>query len=311
MAQFLCNAGYNVASALPDGTVNYCLNKKISLGNIYTGFQYKSEVTPCNATFCDCPLYSFEDQLHKKSIGEPYTEPKYSAFIHWHVTYSCNMRCHYCIVCAGDPKQDRIDKITKPSPIKIPEMMRALENTGHIFLISFIGGEPFMVPNMNEACAALTKANHKVMFNTNMTLIKPEFFEVVDMNNVGCFHISCHLIPMERRGLIDTFIRNVNMMQYSGHKHYYITVVAEPAIFENLDHYKELFAKHDIYFKLIPMLDGGGVNGKVYPESYTDEQLELIDKDWLREYFPDKYSKDETAEIEDYTFPVLNTDKRG
>lgn len=309
---FLCNAGYNVASALPDGTVNYCLNKKIRLGNIYTGFQFKDDLTPCQASFCDCPLYSFEKRLHDKALGKEITKKTgHTAFIHWHVTYSCNMMCHYCILCIGDPKEDLINKRSKPNSIKINKMIYVLEKTGHKFLISFIGGEPFLVPNINEACAALTKEKHRVMFNTNLTLIKPDFFEMVDMNYLGCFHISCHLLPMEKRRLTQTFIKNVNMMQDTGHKNYYVTVVAEPDIFPKLDYYKDLFAKHNIYFELIPMLDGGGVNGKVYPESYTDDQLELINKEWLCDYFPDKYAKNEVADLKDYTFPILNTDKRG
>ena len=221
------------------------------------------------------------------------------------------MICHYCIVCAGDPKQDLINKRSKPKSIKIQKMIDTLDRTRHKFLISFIGGEPFLVPNMNEAAAALTKEKHTIMFNTNFTLIRPQFFELIDMKYLGGFHISCHIIPMEKRGLTKKFIENVNMMQETGHEDYYITVVAEPDVFPKLDYYKELFAKHNIYFKLIPMLDGGGVNGKVYPGAYTEEQLELIDKDWLHAYFPDKYSKNQIAEIKDYTFPVLNTDKRG
>ena len=49
----------------------------------------------------------------------------------------------------------------------------------------------------------------------------------------------------------------------------------------------EKFGKHGIKFKLIPMIDGGGVfKGKPYPQSYTPQELEIIEHDWLDEYYP-------------------------
>ena len=52
-------------------------------------------------------------------------------------------------------------------------------------------------------------------------------------------------------------------------------------------YYREFFGRHGIYFKIIPMLDGGGAfKGKSYPESYTKEELDVIERDWHAEYYP-------------------------
>jgi len=309
---FICNAGFNVASVLPDGSVNYCFNKRVSLGNMFSGFQFKNNLTECKATFCDCPLYSFEPELYKKATNQEYKERRYDAFLHWHVTYSCNLRCHYCRLIYDDKEKDNEIKRTSASPIDVSKMMDSIRKTGNIFMISFMGGEAFRVPNMDEVCEALTKDKHTVSFNTNFTLVTRSFFERINLDYLGCLHISCHIRPMQKKGLTETFIKNIEMMRDEfGHNDFYVTVVSEPWVFENLDEHREYFGKHGIELKLIPMLDGGGVAGKVYPESYTEEQLREMDKDWLKGYFPQKYKKGEVAEISEYTYPVLNNEDRG
>lgn len=283
----ICNAGYNSASVLPEGTINVCFDRRVSLGNIYRGFEFKKELVKCSFEFCDCPLWSFEKNLHAIAKGKiPPSKPAYDAFLHWHVTYSCNMFCHYCTLFPDNKERDYQEKKLPAKPINISAMMNSLEDSGKIFLISFTGGEPFLVPNIAEACAELTK-KHFVCFNTNLTVLDTKLFDKSNINHIGMLNISMQIRPMAKLNLIDKFIEKIQAIQNIGFSRYQITVVAEPALFPKLGYYRDKFEKYGIKFKLIPMIDGGGVfQGKAYPKAYTPQELELIERDWLDEYFP-------------------------
>lgn len=283
----ICNAGYNAASVLPDGTINVCFNRRDSLGNIYTGFDFKKELVKCSREFCDCPLWSFEKNLHAIAKNKPpVSPPAYDAFFHWHVAYNCNMFCHYCTLFPGDKERDFEEKNCPAKPINISAMMNTLDAAGKKFLVSFTGGEPFLVPNMAEACSELTK-KHFVCFNTNLVALDMRLFEIANLDHIGALNISMQILPMERLNFTDSFIEKIHAMRSIGFSHYHITVVAEPALFPKIKYYRDKFEKHGIKFRLIPMIDGGCVfQGKAYPESYTPQELEMIEQDWLDEYYP-------------------------
>lgn len=283
----ICNAGYNAASVLPDGTINVCFDRREPLGNIYRGFEFKKELVKCSFEFCDCPLWSFEKNLHAIAKGKsPDNPPPFDAFFHWHVTYNCNMFCHYCSLFPDNKERDFEEKKRPARPINISAMMNSLEATGKKFLISLTGGEPFLVPNMVEACAELTK-KHFVCFNTNLTVLDMKLFEIANIDHLGTLNISMQIRPMEKLNLTDKFIEKIQAMQNVGFSRYQITVVAEPALFPKIAYYRDKFGKYGIKFKLIPMIDGGDVfQGKSYPKSYTSQELQIIERDWLKEYFP-------------------------
>ena len=196
------------------------------------------------------------------------------------------MFCHYCALFSDNKERDFREKQSPAKPINISAMMNSLEASGKTFLISFTGGEPFLVPNIVEACAALSR-KHFICFNTNLTALDMGFFEVVNMDHLGMLNISMQIQPMEKLNLTDRFIEKIHAMESIGFSRYQITVVADPALFNRIKYYRDNFEKHGIKFKLIPMIDGGGVcKGKAYPESYTPEELEMIESDWLDEYFP-------------------------
>ena len=292
----------NAASVLPDGSVNVCYDRKTeTLGNIFTGFQFRDRLVDCKLVHCACPLWAFEKELHKKAKGEPCQERPYQAFLHWHVTYECQMLCNYCIVTGPDRKTDTEDKLRKSNPIDVDAVIRTLEATGKKYYVSLMGGEPFLVPNIVELVKELTRNKHYVGANTNLSAMDPRLWSEIDHSYLGNFHISLHAQPMERRRQTESFIRNYHAMVRSGFKNFYITAVAHPYLLARIDEYREFFGKEGISFKLIPMLEGGGATGgKPYPESYTPEELKLIDADWLHDYFPQKNATGEKPKIEKF-----------
>lgn len=296
----ICNAGVNAASVLPDGSVNTCYDRKDeNIGNIFTGFKFRDKLVECRKVHCACPLWNFEQALHKKAKGEPHDHRPYDAFLHWHITYQCQMMCNYCIVTGPDKLTDTRDKKRASPPVDIEAVMRTLDATEMIYYLSMMGGEPAMVPNIVELCKVLTQ-KHYVGFNTNLAALDPRFWEEVNISHLGNFHISLHIQPMERTKLTGRFIENFKAMKAAGFTKYYITAVGDPAMLARFHEYREFFAKHDIFFKVIPMIEGGGLNGKIYPASYTKEELAIIQTDWLDNYFPQKNALSEKVQIENF-----------
>ncbi|MCB0384969.1 MAG: hypothetical protein KDD43_06220 [Bdellovibrionales bacterium] len=299
--RWVCNAGINAVSILPDGSMNVCWDRKPeNLGNIYEGgFKLRNQLINCDLVHCACPLWAFEKDLHAIAKGEPATRPvPYDVFAHWHITYECQMMCEYCIVTGPDRATDTKDKKTRSKPVPIDSMLKVVDESGLKFCFSLMGGEPFLVPNVIEVCERLAERGHMIGANTNLCAVPHEFWKSVPHEQISNIHISLHIHPMQRKGITQQFIDGYKAMVDSGFDRFYITAVAHPSLFERLDEYRELFGKHGINFKLIPMLEGGGASkGKVYPESYTQEELQHIEGDWLEDYFPQKNAKKEKVDI--------------
>ncbi len=125
-----CNAGMNAASVLPDGSINVCFDRKNqNLGNIYTGFKFEKTLQPCEKVHCSCPLWAFEKDLHLKAKGERYKQKPYDVFLHYHVTYQCQMMCNYCIVTGPDKRSDTLDKLRPSKPIKLAAMKKTFDES--------------------------------------------------------------------------------------------------------------------------------------------------------------------------------------
>lgn len=52
----LCNAGYNIIFAKPNGDINICPRIPIKLGNIYEKINFRNNMVKCPNKFCTCPL---------------------------------------------------------------------------------------------------------------------------------------------------------------------------------------------------------------------------------------------------------------
>lgn len=155
-------------------------------------------------------------------------------------------------------------------PINIPALIRTLEETNKIFHISFGGSEPFLVPNIIDACIEITR-RHFISVITNLTLgnIK-EFAEKIDPKRVMCISASVHFKELERLNLLENFIDNFITCQKNG---FNITAceVAYPPFSNEVGVYKKNFGRKGITVRFDPFI--GVYDGRYYPQAYTEEEL--------------------------------------
>ena len=189
----------------------------------------------------------------------------YDAWLHWSVTDRCFLDCDYCFSKEHSGK----DEI-----IKTHKLMESLEATGKRFRISFSGGgEPFMVSNILEACQEITKL-HFISFNSNMVhkTVAP-FFSTIDPSRVLSVYASCHIKALERKGLIERFIENYKLCKERGIRIFSVAI-GHPLLVPEANKYREYFQSRGV--ELIFNTFTGVYQGKLYPESYTNEELDIL-----------------------------------
>jgi len=215
----------------------------------------------------------------------------YDAWLLWQPLQRCNFDCRYCFHY-GDPAK----KTSEIKKIDIGALMETLDKTGKTFRIHFAGkGEPFLIPNIIEVCEALTK-KHYIGFNTNLTSPKiREFADVIDPGRVVDFDASCHIRELERHNLMDTYVENFLLLKEAGFQKtrgYAVAyplkaeAVAYPPLAKEVEKYRSFFNKRGIELMFTYFM--GTYNGKEYPASYTEKELDVfcLDRERLRTIYP-------------------------
>lgn len=195
-------------------------------------------------------------------------EFNYDAWLHWGVTSRCTLNCDYCF--DFDSVAKRYGKVLK---IDIPAVIKTLNKTNKIFRISFVGGEPFLIPNMVEACVEITE-KHYISFNTNLTSARiEEFSEKINPEKVFNIHASLHIKELEKVNLLDRYINNFLSCKEKGFNIFAIEI-AHPSLLNEVEKYKEFFQRKMIDISFSHFI--GEYNGKKYPESHTNEEIGIF-----------------------------------
>jgi MoaA/NifB/PqqE/SkfB family radical SAM enzyme len=189
----------------------------------------------------------------------------YDAGILWNVSHKCNLRCEYCIsgqVMDGDAP-----------PIDIDRALKAME--GRTYAIGFVGGgEPLLVPNIVEASVAFSK-RHFLAFFTNLTSDRvKDIAAMVDPKRVIGILASVHIKELVSRNMIDRYIRNYKLLEEKG----FVLIpeaVAYPPLLQKASYYRNLFKERGI--NIVFSRFKGIHAGKLYPASYTDEEVSAFD----------------------------------
>ncbi|MFC1705559.1 hypothetical protein ACFL59_01910 [Planctomycetota bacterium] len=159
--------------------------------------------------------------------------------------------------------------------IDISRFLNTLDRTGKVFKVTFTGGgEPFLVPNLVETCVALTSAGHLVGFDTNLTSPRiTDLVERIDPGMISYIAASAHLKELERKRLLRRFLRASQLCIGKGIP-FAAREVAFPPLLSEVNRYRRAFADEGIDLTFMPYL--GPNQGKLYPESYTEEELEIF-----------------------------------
>jgi len=203
-----------------------------------------------------------------RSLLETYKLTDYPFRINWEITRVCNFSCPYCVNRQGE--SDAIQYVFNPD-----EIAEFFNRTGQQWLILITGGEPFVYPRFAEVCRELTR-NHYIQITSNLSHPDVVFFsEQVDPGKVFLISASFHATERRSEKLRNEFIERCILLKNKGFN-VLINYIAHPDTFKQLDEDIQHFT--NLGFGCFTLALRGRVNGLNYPESYTSEQWDIINK---------------------------------
>lgn len=208
----------------------------------------------------------FEEISSTKSPVEPFSikspdSLRYDIGLHWIPTLHCNFNCFYC----NEKKSSQLNHIN------IPALMQNIDNCDKTFKFTFTGGgEPFLVPNIVEACLEITKNNY-IAFTTNGISNKLKHIaQRIDPENIDFIVASLHITEIEKHDLLSRYIDNFIACRAAGIS-IKTHVVAHPSFINLLKKYKNIFDDKNILIYFTPFI--GKYDNKIYPQEYTESEL--------------------------------------
>ncbi|MBN1796958.1 MAG: radical SAM protein [Spirochaetales bacterium] len=201
-------------------------------------------------------------------VIQPEINNDYNAALHCYLSLRCNFNCDYCFIPTEVLRNDPLE------PIRTQRFLEVLHETGKTFNIIFSGGEPFIIPNLVEACAELTK-KHYISIVTNLSLTKriKDFVKAVDCKRVQYMVCSFQAHELEKRNMVNTFMENYRLLKNAGFG-IHAQIVAYPPVLKDLEKYLKLFHEKDLEVICAPFI--GRYNNRSYPGAYSNAELKLI-----------------------------------
>lgn len=200
-------------------------------------------------------------------------ELSYNMYLHWAILNECNYSCNYCNASPRKGVPDNID---------IPKVIRRLEELNTTALITFTGGEPFLVPNFVEFAHEVTK-KHYIRIDTNLSLTKSceRFLNLIDPNRVFEITFSVHILErMKRKHEMSELSILVKRFQEKGFN-IVGSYVVYPPLLGRIENDVNFFKTQGIEIR--PTLYIGKFDEKNYPLTrdactYSDNEMNLISR---------------------------------
>lgn len=185
----------------------------------------------------------------------------------WMITVQCNFKCPYCSIWKN-PSYTAIDRT---------KALENLKKTGRSWVIHFTGGEPLLVPDIVDFCKDLSQ-DFMISLDTNLSIKRrvQEFVDTINPQRVMTFHVSCHILELERLNLVSTFIENIRLLQSSGIERITVVYVLYPPLINRFENDYQKFLDSGIRLNATPF--SGEYGGKSYPQSYDDRSRNLLEQ---------------------------------
>ncbi|MEZ5832072.1 MAG: radical SAM protein [Dongiaceae bacterium] len=185
----------------------------------------------------------------------------------WFLFSTCNYRCDYCFLPA-EALGAKVEVAATPA-----EWRAAFDRTGKTWLLHITGGEPSHYPGFVELCETLTQ-RHFISLNSNLTgAAMLDFAARIDPARVSFINAGLHPAERARRNGFDLFLRHAEALLKRGFP-LMATVVATPEVLHGFDAIAARLSP--IGLLPFPKMMQGRQDGRLYPDSYTEEERALF-----------------------------------
>lgn len=185
------------------------------------------------------------------------------------LTNRCNFNCRYCF--------DRITKIFQQykKAMGTDDLVRFIDSFKMSKVVRITGGEPFLYPGFIDLCSRLSE-NNMIDISTNLSHKSVyKFAEKISAEYVKNIQVTAHMEELEKYKLLDEFIHKINLLKEMGFS-VIVYYLAHPKLLKRFQKDSDLFRKHEI--NLTMKVFRGRYLGRLYPNSYSDAQQDLIRK---------------------------------
>ncbi|HOY38234.1 MAG TPA: radical SAM protein [Bacteroidales bacterium] len=186
----------------------------------------------------------------------------------WQINNLCNFNCPYCGHYVNDDPY-----VYKYSPEHISS---CFDKDGFTWHIIITGGEPFLHKNIIPVCKLLTR-KHYISLNTNLSQANVyEFADTIDPSQVLVINASVHFSVRKERNIFDDYIKKFLYLQQKGFNVVgsYVVYPASIDAFESDIEWLHAQGMKQVSSKVFE----GEYNGKLYPDSYSEDELCKITK---------------------------------
>ena len=189
----------------------------------------------------------------------------------WDIHYKCNFRCPYCWFYKEWANMKKRNVYLSPDEWMV-HWKRIYAKCGEV-KIEIVGGEPSIYPNFIELIKKLSSI-HLVKITTNLSGDVERFVIEISPDRVN-LDLNYHILFID----LETVIRKARILNDAGFKSG-ICFLAYPPQMLHIGRLSKVFKEAGINFALAAFW--GEHEGKKYPESYTQE-----DKEMMRPYLGD------------------------
>jgi len=183
----------------------------------------------------------------------------------WDIHYKCNFRCPYCWFYKIWEIMEK-DNIYLSPQDWFSHWKRIFDKYGQV-RIEITGGEPFLYPDFIELVRLLSSI-HTIKITTNMSGDIERFVKEINPERVS-LDMNFHILFSD----LEEFIKKVLLVKKAGFKGG-VCFLAYPPQMDKIDYLSKRFQKEGIGFALAAFW--GEYEGKRYPESYTEEEKEIM-----------------------------------